>query len=170
MNTISQNKEWIDYKFKWDPNDYGGITQLTLPKDGVWLPDLVFTNYLEFDLTSNSVVVYSTGLIKWTPSAILKSFCSFEIKYYPFDIQTCELKYISWTYGSNRLMLNFKDFPKPNVGPGEICNYAVGMDLSDYTTSAEWDILSLPGQLNLKMYPGYKESYSGTFIIIFLEV
>lgn len=156
---MPQNKEWTDYKFKWNPNEYGGITQLTLPKQDVWLPDLVFTNYLESDFISVSVVVYFTGLIKWTPVALLKNFCSFEIKHYPFDIQTCEIKYISWTYDANKLMLNLKDIPQSEIG--EDGNYTIGMDLSDYTPSAEWDILSFPAQLKSKFYKNYKEPYAG---------
>ena len=37
-------QEWTDYKLKWDPDEYGGITKLHVPADDIWLPDLVLYN------------------------------------------------------------------------------------------------------------------------------
>lgn len=35
---------WTDYKLKWDPARFGGISQLNIPSEAVWLPDIVLYN------------------------------------------------------------------------------------------------------------------------------
>ena len=37
-------QEWMDYKLKWDPNDYGGVKTLHVPSENIWLPDIVLYN------------------------------------------------------------------------------------------------------------------------------
>ncbi|KPJ14441.1 Acetylcholine receptor subunit alpha-like 2 [Papilio machaon] len=36
--------EWEDHKFKWDPNEYGGVKELYVPSEHIWLPDIVLYN------------------------------------------------------------------------------------------------------------------------------
>lgn len=38
------SKEWQDHKFKWDPAEYGGVTELYVPSEHIWLPDIVLYN------------------------------------------------------------------------------------------------------------------------------
>lgn len=40
----SSNQEWQDYKFIWDPSEYGGVTELYVPSEHIWLPDIVLYN------------------------------------------------------------------------------------------------------------------------------
>lgn len=37
-------QEWQDYKFIWDPSEYGGVTELYVPSEHIWLPDIVLYN------------------------------------------------------------------------------------------------------------------------------
>ncbi|KAG8222488.1 hypothetical protein J437_LFUL000850 [Ladona fulva] len=39
-----KEKEWQDHKFRWDPAEYGGVTELYVPSEHIWLPDIVLYN------------------------------------------------------------------------------------------------------------------------------
>ena len=52
-----------------------------------------------FEVTlSTKATVYHNGLVEWKPPAIYKSSCEIDVEYFPFDEQTCVLKFGSWTY------------------------------------------------------------------------
>ncbi|KAK6048820.1 hypothetical protein COOONC_13675 [Cooperia oncophora] len=36
--------KWNDFQLRWQPEDYGNITNLHVPPDRVWLPDIVLFN------------------------------------------------------------------------------------------------------------------------------
>ncbi len=150
---------------KWDPDNYDGITQIDLPSSQVWLPDIVLYNTLgSFELKSSSVTVSCNGLVKWRPRTVTKSFCLIEVSNYPFDIQTCNLTFGSWTLDETKLWINLADaIMKDN----QTSNYlSLGMDLSGFYSSAEWDIISLPPpHVYGALFPNYKEKFLSNYFI-----
>lgn len=42
--------------------------------------------------------VYYSGEIVWKPPALYKSTCEIDVEYFPFDEQSCLMKFGSWTY------------------------------------------------------------------------
>jgi nicotinic acetylcholine receptor len=34
----------VDYKLKWNPEDYGDVKHLHVPAQNIWLPDIVLYN------------------------------------------------------------------------------------------------------------------------------
>uniref|UniRef100_A0A915PV17 Uncharacterized protein n=1 Tax=Setaria digitata TaxID=48799 RepID=A0A915PV17_9BILA len=83
--------------------------------------------------------------------------CQINVEWFPFDEQTCEMKFGSWTYGGLEVDLRHQDW-KIERKETEI-TFGVdgehvktvwivdqGIDLSDYYPSVEWDILGVPGK------------------------
>lgn len=38
------SQRWFDYKLRWDPEEYGGVEQLYVPSEHIWVPDIVLYN------------------------------------------------------------------------------------------------------------------------------
>lgn len=55
---------------------------------------------------------------------IFKSSCYIDVRWFPFDIQKCKLKFGSWTYGGWSLDLQMKE-----------------ADISEYISNGEWDLV-----------------------------
>lgn len=53
--------------------------------------------------TMTKAVLQHTGKVHWTPPAIFKSSCEIDVRYFPFDQQTCFMKFGSWTYDGNQV-------------------------------------------------------------------
>lgn len=51
----------------------------------------------EVTLATKATLNY-TGRVEWRPPAIYKSSCEIDVEYFPFDEQTCVMKFGSWTY------------------------------------------------------------------------
>ena len=51
------------------------------------------------------IYVLSDGTCFWYPFAIEISYCPMDIRWYPFDDQTCRLQYSSWSYDVTQLNL-----------------------------------------------------------------
>ena len=117
----------------------------------------------------SNVLIYPNGEVLWVPPAvkinssqlnnllrfhifqIYQSSCTIDVTYFPFDQQTCIMKFGSWTFNGDQVSLalyNNKNF----------------VDLSDYWKSGTWDIIEVPAYLNV--YDGTPTETDITFYII----
>ncbi|CAN9515026.1 unnamed protein product [Ophioblennius macclurei] len=126
-------QEWIDYKLRWNPDKYGGITSIRVPSENIWLPDIVLyenaDGRFEVSLMTKAIVKYN-GAITWTPPASYKSACTMDVTFFPFDRQNCSMKFGSWTYDGNMVDLVLMDHQ---------------VDRKDFFDNGEWEILSATG-------------------------
>ncbi|XP_060527312.1 acetylcholine receptor subunit alpha-like [Cylas formicarius] len=149
-------QSWYDYKLRWEPKEYGGVHMLHVPSDHIWRPDIVLYNNADgnFEVTlATKATIYHQGLVEWKPPAIYKSSCEIDVEYFPFDEQTCVLKFGSWTYDGFKVDLRHMD---EKAGSNVV---EVGVDLSEFYMSVEWDILEVPAVRNEKFYTCCDEPY-----------
>ncbi|XP_023721510.1 acetylcholine receptor subunit alpha-like 1 [Cryptotermes secundus] len=149
-------QEWNDYKLKWNPDDYGGVETLHVPSEHIWLPDIVLYNNAdgnyEVTIMTKAILNY-TGKVMWKPPAIYKSFCEIDVEYFPFDEQTCFMKFGSWTYDG--YLLDLRHISQSSDSD----TIDMGIDLQDYYLSVEWDIMRVPAVRNEKFYSCCEEPY-----------
>ncbi|XP_014776336.1 neuronal acetylcholine receptor subunit alpha-3 isoform X5 [Octopus bimaculoides] len=148
VTNIWYNYVWTDHLLKWDPEEHGNISNIRVPSDRIWLPDILLYNFADTRLKEQRealVVVNYTGGTLWMPQAILKSSCFFDITFFPFDDQECKLKFGSWTYDGFKVDVVFRSAPK--------------MDLNDYMLSNEWDIMENVAVRNVRKYACCPEPY-----------
>eukprot|EP00094_Tigriopus_californicus_P003578 TCALIF_03441-PA protein Name:"Similar to nAChRbeta2 Acetylcholine receptor subunit beta-like 2 (Drosophila melanogaster)" AED:0.20 eAED:0.20 QI:178/0.77/0.7/1/0.88/0.8/10/0/416 len=142
-------QKWFDYKLKWKPEDYGGVDTLYVPSQHIWLPDIVLFNNAdgkyEVTLMTKARLKY-TGELIWKPPAIYKSSCKINVEWFPFDEQTCDMKFGSWTYDAFQLDLKHMD----QLRGSNIVK--MGIDLTEFYVSVEWDILAVPATRNEEYY------------------
>merc|ERR1712209_339240 len=118
--------QWMDEYLKWNPADYEGITQIQLPPNKLWTPDIFLFN----DVTGHFgeelmrgrpyLVIENNGDVRWIPPMVLKTVCEHDNQE-----ESCDLKFGSWVYNAGQLDL------RPNIDT---------MDLEDYTGSTPWDL------------------------------
>ena len=48
--------------------------------------------------TMTKAILHHDGKVVWNPPAIFKSSCEIDVEFFPFDQQTCFLKFGSWTF------------------------------------------------------------------------
>ncbi|KAM8904628.1 neuronal acetylcholine receptor subunit alpha-2-like isoform 4-T4 [Spinachia spinachia] len=140
-------QEWTDYKLQWRPSDFDNVTSIRVPSELLWVPDIVLYNNAdgEFAVTHMTKAhVFHTGRVRWVPPAIYKSSCSIDVTFFPFDQQSCKMKFGSWTYDRAKIDLE----PFENT-----------VDLKDYWESGEWAIVNAVGTYNTKKYDCCHEIY-----------
>ncbi|XP_067672728.1 neuronal acetylcholine receptor subunit alpha-10-like [Haliotis asinina] len=149
---------WRDDDVEWNKTKYGGVDKVRIPWSKVWLPDIKLYNYADHRLDEQRkslCVFHHDGKILWMPQAVYRSSCQIDVTKFPFDIQSCHLKFGSWTYNGHKIDVVFyenKDY----------------IDLTEYVTSNAWKIIDVPANKNIKYYSCCPEPYVDlTFSLIF---
>uniref|UniRef100_A0A3P8UNV1 Cholinergic receptor, nicotinic, alpha 4b n=1 Tax=Cynoglossus semilaevis TaxID=244447 RepID=A0A3P8UNV1_CYNSE len=141
-------QEWNDYKLRWDPEEYENVTSIRIPSEIIWRPDIVLYNNADGDFAVTHLTkahLFYDGQIKWMPPAIYKSSCSIDVTFFPFDQQSCKMKFGSWTYDRAKI---------------DLINMDSNVDQMDYWESGEWVIINAVGKYNTKKYECCTEIYA----------
>ena len=78
--------------------------------------DLYYSADGNFEVTlSTKATLYHSGRVEWKPPAIYHSSCEMDVEYFPFDEQTCVMKFGSWTYDGFQVELLPMDLKNNNT-------------------------------------------------------
>ncbi|RMB94438.1 hypothetical protein DUI87_29249 [Hirundo rustica rustica] len=136
---------WTDHYLQWNVSEYPGVKNVRFPDGLIWKPDILLYNSADerFDATFHTnVLVNSSGHCQYLPPGIFKSSCYIDVRWFPFDVQKCNLKFGSWTYGGWSLDLQMQE-----------------ADISGYISNGEWDLVGVPGKRTESFYECCKEPY-----------
>lgn len=84
--------------------------------------------------------IWLAGFLFLSVPVILRSTCRIDVRWFPFDVQKCDLRFGSWTYGRSKLDLQMTE-----------------TDISSYTPSGEWDLIG-------KKDPGGSLALKGSYV------
>ena len=104
---------WVDPELKWDKSKYNGTEFLNVPSNAFWTPDILLHNTAS-DTSKSATDVYKanlrileTGTVIWMSPVTLRSSCDIEVKWFPFDTQSCTLTFGSISQTNDNLQLKF---------------------------------------------------------------
>lgn len=122
---------WNDSFLTWDKAQFDEIDAIPIPQNDIWKPDITLRNsYTTFTGLGNeyfNVWISDYGGVDWESYQVFKSTCDADVTYFPFDIQTCTMKFVAWSYSKEYVY----------IGAG-----SKGIVLDDYNENSIWKILS----------------------------
>ena len=78
--------------------------------DELWKPDILLYNNADSANVKHygdtHCLVDKNGAVLWVPPGHFKAYCKLQLKSWPFDTQTCQLKFGSWTSHGNQINLH----------------------------------------------------------------
>lgn len=121
---------WVDENLKWN-SSVSNISFLSVGTDSIWIPDIELLNAASLPqiyTLKGGINLYNNGLLMWSNPAIYSFSCALELYRFPFDTQTCIMKFSSWVYDNSLLHL----VPNPDINKQ--------IDLLESFSHSEWKI------------------------------
>ncbi|KYB28011.1 nicotinic acetylcholine receptor alpha 5 subunit isoform 2 precursor [Tribolium castaneum] len=139
---------WIDHHLRWNASDFAGIKVIRIPYTRVWRPDLILYNnadpQFQSSVINTNVIVSSSGEVLWLSHGIYRSSCDINVEYFPFDLQSCHMKWASWTYDGYQV---------------ELAKQTEEGDVSNYQANGEFDLISFSSVKHIEFYSCCPEPY-----------
>merc|ERR1712165_519036 len=95
--TVFEKMMWTDNRLVWDKDDFEGIDRIQVNAD-----------------EPSNVVIFSNGLVVFSPLMQFKSHCNVNFNNWPWGEQNCTLIFGSWTY--DMAHVNLEGFSLGNSG------------------------------------------------------
>ena len=84
-----------------------------------------------------NTIVKSNGEILWLYPALIKTYCTLDVRNFPFDNQRCDIVFISWTHSGDQLDVMYNDTFKNSI-------YYV-------STNQEWTVDKITAERHVKV-------------------
>ena len=142
---------WFDEFLTWNPKDYQNITQTVIPIRQLWQPDFYLYNSVD-QINWNSrvntpVKVSYDGKIHWNSPATFVASCNVSNKFYPFDTQTCTLRFGTWTSSAKLL---------------DVYSMSESVSTDHYQVATNWLLLQTKIRRKKTLYFGEEYDPGGT--------
>ncbi|XP_061564874.1 5-hydroxytryptamine receptor 3A-like [Cololabis saira] len=98
---------WRDERISWDPDDFCGITHVSVPRDLLWAPDLFFYEMVEKDNSPQNpyMFVFHDGTVSFDDDMRVVSTCKMDVHKFPFDTQECNISISSASFSVNEMQI-----------------------------------------------------------------
>ncbi|XP_069131615.1 acetylcholine receptor subunit beta-type lev-1-like [Argopecten irradians] len=101
---------WDDERLSWDPTRYSNLIITHLKQKSIWTPPLLLSNgYDDIDLIGKGdmhIMITSSGMVSWLLPVKLTITCDADVRYYPFDKQSCLVILLPWGYNADLVQIN----------------------------------------------------------------
>ncbi|XP_078577411.1 neuronal acetylcholine receptor subunit alpha-9-like [Branchiostoma floridae x Branchiostoma japonicum] len=132
---------WDDDFLVWNPDEYNGITSIRIPSEKIWRPDIVLYERIHEEGWSETPNTHAhvnhNGSVQWLYPITLRSSCLMDVSLFPYDVQSCPLKFSSWAYDGLAV---------------DIVNTSATGDSENFIKNEEWDLVSFAAAKNIQYY------------------
>uniref|UniRef100_A0A8B9ZK36 5-hydroxytryptamine receptor 3A n=1 Tax=Anas platyrhynchos TaxID=8839 RepID=A0A8B9ZK36_ANAPL len=129
---IWYRQHWTDEFLQWDPACFDNITQISLPAESIWVPDILINEFVDVGKSPDVPYVYVRhhGEVQNLKPIQVVTACSLDIYNFPFDVQNCSLTFTSWLHNIRDINLSLWRTPE-----------LVKFDRSIFMNQGEWELL-----------------------------
>ncbi|XP_028264063.1 5-hydroxytryptamine receptor 3A-like [Parambassis ranga] len=98
---------WSNERISWDPAQFCGITQVSLPQDLLWKPDIFIYEMTQKDESPYNpyVYIFHDGTVATEQDVKVVSTCKMDVYKFPFDTQSCNISVSSAMHSVDELRL-----------------------------------------------------------------
>ncbi|XP_038592501.1 5-hydroxytryptamine receptor 3A-like [Micropterus salmoides] len=88
---------WQNEHIYWKPEDFCGLSSMSVPIDRLWRPDITIEEMTEMDKAPPSpyIRIFWNGWVVRLNDMVLVSTCKMQVYKFPFDIQSCNISFKS---------------------------------------------------------------------------
>nr|XP_046234039.1 5-hydroxytryptamine receptor 3A-like [Scatophagus argus] len=126
---------WKNERISWDPSQFCGITNISVPRDMLWRPDLFIYEMIQKDDSPLNPYMYlsNDGTVTSEEDMKVVSTCRMDVHKFPFDTQRCNITIGSAMYCVDQMrLLPFSNSSRATKFSREVMR-----------TQGEWEFLHL---------------------------
>ncbi|XP_069802737.1 5-hydroxytryptamine receptor 3A [Dendropsophus ebraccatus] len=131
---------WVDEFLTWNPKEYENVTQISIPTEKIWVPDILINEFVDVGKSPDIPYVYVNheGRVQnYKPIQVVTA-CSLNIYNFPFDLQNCSLTFTSWLHTIQDINVSLWRTPEE-----------VKEDKSVFMNKGEWELLYVLSQYRM---------------------
>ncbi|XP_074519121.1 5-hydroxytryptamine receptor 3A-like [Halichoeres trimaculatus] len=127
--------KWNHERISWDPDQFCGISEVAIPREMLWKPDIFIYEMIQKDDSPLNpyILVSSNGTIYSEEDLKVVSTCKMDVHKFPFDTQSCNITVASAIHHIDEMRLF----------PGSNSSRATQFSRQVMKTQGEWEFLQL---------------------------